>query len=233
MIPSPLKIPGSSRDTPKWNVKSFSISDSGMLEEYFAHLQRETSDVWPNHHAFQVGRPSDTWVTSEKVALDLGSLRGKDIVLDHRACRREQQPVLVSIVESMEIPKKGIPSLIWLEPVDCINSDLAHSLYFSSDLGRCVFLDTLAYRKARSGGMRGIAIRNDELIDEMVQGGSHILDGIPREDSHSQGNFTGAGELPLKLPRTKVFMGANFIWAATEKIDDNSIQLVDVLFGPV
>ena len=141
--------------------------------------------------------------------------------------------MLVDIVQTMESPKRVIPSTVWFE---CINRgcrDLPDSLYFSSNFGSGILLSSLSNRKPCNAGTRGLIVDQRQLPNQMIECTPQILESIARDDRNSYGDIGGPSQVPLILPRMTVVVEANLIGVAVEKILDNNFKVIDVLFGPI
>jgi len=145
----------------------------------------------------------------------------------------EQESMFVSIVETVETPQRFIPTVIRFERVDGIFDILPQSLYFSSELGRCVLLGTLANREARDPADGRPIIGEHELPNHMVKNASEIVDDVPNNGRNRERNLIGFGEIPFHLPRLMVMIGPNFVGVAIQKSVDRCVEFCNVLIGPI
>lgn len=86
------------------------------------------------------------------VASSINVRRPNAFTWRHAMCRigrsdSKQKAVFVDCVKSVETPERVIPSFVWLDRIDSVNRILAHSLYFSSKVGGCIFLRTVGDRE--------------------------------------------------------------------------------------
>jgi hypothetical protein len=201
-------------------------------EEYFAHLQREGCVTRAGDNALKVGGCLRGGIAPHKDFCEVFTLTGQQIVVDEGTCGRKQQTMLVDVVEAVETPQQFIPSLIWLQRIDLGDVSLSRSLYFSSELRRCVLLQT--FGNGKSGEPTWYpSIHEDELPYKMVKSRTEVLNSVSSDSGDREGNVLGTEKTPLHIPRMSVVLEVNAIGVAIEKEPDSFFELLDVLIGPV
>ncbi len=166
--------------------------------------------------------------------------KGRDSVFlpascPHGSCSntRDEQTMLVHIVESMESPEHVIPTLVRLERRDFVDYVRPHSSYFSGTAGR-VLLGSLEYWE---GGIAnvvcGICGKN-QFAGQVVQRRSEVLQRISNEQGNSDGYFRDISDLKHGLSSTKIVMGLTSarLSCPVVELPKGRFKIVDVLFGP-
>lgn len=190
----------------------FRIGD--INEEFCAYLQREQAVSGDNIKPFaaaSLGRPDTNRAESAAV--------------------RNQSAVLVSIVKSMETPKRVIPTLIWFDRIDRVHGLLPHALYFSARFG-FVFHGAIGNRKSSDADPWSTASSDHELPRKMIKGAPHILKGVSRNASDVRGSLFSAGDVINQLSCLRITLSSDSIGVGLSESPNCLVQLVDVMFGP-
>lgn len=145
----------------------------------------------------------------------------------------KKQTVFVAIVKQMQTHQVFIPSSVRVESVDHLYRLWGDSLYFSGRFG-FVMLQTLFADRERGIVVGGLAVRQNQLPDKMVKGGSEVLENISDDKGKIFGNrftltqlYDEVSSLRLSLSDERIGIG----WFG-EKAMNPSIQVSDVMFGP-
>lgn len=205
-------------------------------KEYFAYFQGKTgvSGVSRlNNHSRQIGGGEGVRVAREENSCDLLPLTRQHVVMRDRACSRKQKAMLVDVVKVMETPEINIPSIVWFEPVDDGLCSCMDSLYYSSSLGRSIFLRTIANGKSGDTINRGTTVSQDKLSNQMVEGTSKVLNGVSGKSRNGQRNVSSAVKCPFDPIRITIVMDRNLVGVAIEKSVDSRVEVLDVLLGPI
>lgn len=148
-----------------------------------------------------------------------------------RACGQDQA-MLVDTVQAMKLPKRIVPSLVWLDSVDRINGLLPHALYLSR-------LSGFVFR----GGVKNWEVNMEErpwlsrtdqhkLICQMVKGAPEVLNNIPDDEGDVRRDILDASKVVDWPACLGVALYSDFVGVFTEEGFESAFQIVDVLIGP-
>lgn len=148
-------------------------------------------------------------------------------------CSREQETMLVDIVQSAESPQNVIPSSVWFESVETFNSVATGLFYYSTMCGRHVVSLVLSERKvdALSGGNSGVA--DHQLESQVVKGTPEIKQSVPsnsgdiRRDCRNSRYFEDLISIRVYLSEKEIAVFDN-----VKESDQCKLQVLDVLVGP-
>lgn len=145
----------------------------------------------------------------------------------------QQDPVLLDVVKSVEHPQEVIPSLVWFERVDCVDSFLRRSLYFSALLG-FVFRGIVLDGEVDPIGIWRIVprIATDQLKSEMIERTHQILNDVPSDEWQALGRGFNASDVIDWLSGVRVYLTSDSIRIGVEESADLFLQVRDVFFGP-
>ena len=143
---------------------------------------------------------------------------------------REQEAVLVGVVQFMEFPESIIPTLVRLESADEVFRRRAHSLYFSLNRG-FVLGGSLVDRKLGLV-VRGSAGGLHQLPSKVTETAAQLVDGLSRDDGEFQGWLTRAPRYIESVSRLRVVLGKDTIRVGAAEGADPGVELIDVVFGP-
>ena len=142
--------------------------------------------------------------------------------------------MLVTVVKCVDPIERVIPSLVWLETFDRLNSLIPHSLYFSLKSGFVGFGTEVPFedweRRVFGGGA---VVRNDESLRQVIQRGSEILNSISDDGADRAGNRCSLLHDVNDLVGLEVCLSDNFIRVRTDKLLQGNTTILDVLIGPL
>jgi hypothetical protein len=158
---------------------------------------------------------------------------GANINAPKTGTNRDQQAVLVDVVELVDYPEVvPLASLVWFESVERVNRVLAHSLYYSWKssfvLGRILFDQELDV----PGHSVGAASDEEELLGQMIESTSEVLDGVSGDGCKRSWGREHTGDVIDQLARIRIALGPDFIGLRVHENADCGIQVDDVLVGP-
>ena len=142
----------------------------------------------------------------------------------------DQGSVFVDIVQAMEGPKcVSLPTFVWFERAECIDSLLPHALYFSAK-------ETFVLRGFRCNEETGFfpvlgspASCEVELLSKVVESRSQILDGVSEDDRNLHGDGLDSADI-IRQSGLRIFL--NSVWIGGVERSDCSPKITDVLVGP-
>ncbi len=201
----------------------------GINEQFIAYLQRAQAVGGP-----EVERRDDN------VLSPVGRARPHEI-LHHRpdinasegGADGQQQAVLVDIVKFVELPDRIVPTLVRFGCVDCIESVLPRSLYFSiSEVW--VFRGVVGDRILDFPGSCGYRADADPngLVGDVVEGSPKILQHVPRDGCDGQRCRVHSANIVNALSCLRIILGPDFIWPGINKSAHGRLKVLDVSFGP-
>ena len=206
------------------------IHDSRFDVNYIAYLQRfdgsaEVGVLNEGQNSTRITAFTDCGAHSPVV-----EFRRCPVFVPH--CCSEQQPMLIDIVQSGELPQTVIPSLVWLERIDTFNSLSRSSLYYSTTLGRHILIEALA--KGEVDVLLGCnrRILDHDLIDQMIKSTPEILQDIPSDDGDHGRNFRNRNDLKNMISRLRINLAPQEIGIFFVEGVEFDLQLTDVLIGP-
>lgn len=143
---------------------------------------------------------------------------------------RNDHSVLVENVEFVGQPESlVVPSMVWLESLDNINSVLGRSLYRSAKFGY-KFFGGGEDRKLRLSYVS--SSETDHLTSDKIKGGSEIMDSVTNDTAQADGHILSDPEIVDEVSRLRIFIGDDFIRCAVVKGGDFRVDVVDMAFGP-
>jgi hypothetical protein len=148
---------------------------------------------------------------------------------------REQQTVLVHVVECVQTPKRVVrvlvPSSVWFRSVDCVYRILIHALYPPS-FSRMIFLHTVENREIYMSMWPRIASSDhDKLMRQVVKGAPEILNGISSDHCNCRGNLRDTDHIYSPQPRLRIILIADAVSVIEEEPIAKGIEVADMLFG--
>ena len=158
---------------------------------------------------------------------------GVDVCQSSDGNRRNQQPVLVDYVETVQSTEGAIPSVvIGFYDIKQDGDDVGtRNLYFSPVNSCFKFLPCISEGEIRVTRWRSTRHRND-LTSHEIQGRAQVMDHV----TDNQGNFTGKRlghfELNEATARILLFLDVKTAKVSFDECGEYPIELVDMLFGP-
>jgi hypothetical protein len=144
---------------------------------------------------------------------------------------RQEQSVFVDVVKFVDDPERIAPTVIRLQKLNAILSRLTHSLYFSLREG-FVFRGGSS-KNGECGSFGGSpSLGENQLIGQIIQGGSEVLDGITDGCEARQGQSSLDFNPEYDISGLRLFLREGAVGAGFIVGSEQIIQVVDVLFGP-
>lgn len=144
----------------------------------------------------------------------------------------DQEAVFVNVVQLMESPERVVPTFVRFDRINRFYSFWPETLYFSQFSG-FVFCGGVEDRKVQKmGGVYSIAGDKKQLIDEMIEGASRVVQNVSRDCGDFDGYVRDAAYIVEQLSRIRIMLGIDLIGVAGEKSGDFKLEITDVLFGP-
>ena len=197
----------------------------GIDIEYCAYLQREHPAPGANVKIGNVAShvlPSCTHVHSniQRAQASRGS---------------KQEPVFVSIVEGVESPKNVIPSLVWFDVLDEVDSLIFHSLYLSSEGSLVLFgrRDFIENRESAFVNWGTRTVRANERAGQVIERTPKVLENIATDYRESHGNGVGFNDGVNELSRLRITLSSDFIRLGLPEGVESRLELYQVLIGPL
>jgi hypothetical protein len=166
-------------------------------------------------------------------SLNLGTLGWRHAMGPMSSPDSKQKAVFVDSVKVMETPERVIPTFVWFDCINSVSRFFAHSLYFSSEKGRGVFLGTICNRKVDVVSGRLPSCSGNKMTGEMIQGTSEVVEGIGTNDRDIIGNVPHADEIVAALSGVRIVLGFDYIRIGIEESITGDLQILDMLVGPV
>jgi len=156
-----------------------------------------------------------------------------DIESAKHGCKCQQQPVLVSNVQSMGPQERSVPSAVWLDTKDVILSLLPHSLYFSKKSGPLFFgLRPMFTNRGFCSTANVAPIMKNEGARKMIQCTPKVLKNISRSQSTVGRNLRNLRSAVKALSGLRIALYPDRIGMRLDRINQN-LQIVDMFLGPL
>jgi hypothetical protein len=142
----------------------------------------------------------------------------------------DDHSVLVQNVEIVDYPEcLVVPSMVWLEPLDCLNSMLGRSVYVSKNLGFKFF----SGREDRELRLSYVACakRNDLASDE-IERGTQVMDTVANRATETDGDDFSDLDVVNEVSRLRVVVGDDFVGVPAVEGGYLTLNVFDVAFGP-
>lgn len=202
------------------------FSIRGVNEKFVAYLER----------AEGVGGPEKELEGSEikTHAFSRLSHSRPGIKATESAASGKQKPVLVDIVKSAESPEfRALPSVIWFDGADRINSLLPHSLYFSGKHFQKVFGARRDWEASFVTEFDAPASHEKKLLGKIIKSAPEIVQSGPSNYRDFYRGRLDAAYIINQLSSLRIALGGDFVWCGLEKGMENAIKLNDILVGPI
>jgi len=158
---------------------------------------------------------------------------GVDVCQGNDGNRRNQQPVLVDYIETVQSAEGAIPSVvIGFYDIKQDGDDVGTcNLYFSSVNSCFKFLPCISEGEIRVTRWGSTRHRND-LASHEVQGGAQVMDRVTDNQGNFAGKRLGYFELNEAASRILLFLDVKTAKVCFDECGEYPIKLVDMLFGP-
>lgn len=138
--------------------------------------------------------------------------------------------VLICDVETVEPPKRLVPSLVRLGLLNNAQRTLGNSLYFSKMTG---FKSVGALENGEPGLVNYRAAADaHKFAGQQVERGPKIVDSIAYDGAPPERGLGRNSDLKDALASLRLIVGDDFIGFALPKNWDERFEVMDVLFGP-
>ncbi len=204
--------------------------------EFIAHLQRDKSSNSRSEvheqplklHGFAIGLPEPV------SSVVLPFLAGREGACGNVVSDGEQQPVLINVVQSMQEPQLFIPTLVRLEPIDFLQSEVVNTTYFScsSTLGVGVVLSAIENGEAGLSGDIGFRFAHHSQR-EVIQGASEILQSVPGYERGFDRYRSDVSNEVRNITGLWVALDTNSAWVGFPTGSPEGFEVADVLIGPI
>lgn len=152
---------------------------------------------------------------------------------DRHCGNRQEQPMLVNNVESMELPQVMPRSvLVRLDTIDGLIRELPKAWYFASRQAFVVLGSIENWERsvaAISGGIDGA----DERASEMIKRASEIVKSIPEHETQMCWDFRDFRRIVDNLSRLVIHFSRNGVGVLAPENIDSDFELIDVFLGPL
>lgn len=144
-----------------------------------------------------------------------------------------QNKVLVGNVELVQPVETQLPAFVWLYLVEDCSSDLVawgNSLLFMSVDGAFKRLPALVkWKPSPLAKSRAVGFTDDVVC--VIESDSEIMQGIAKNGWRMFGEGGGRVGLPC-FQKAVLALGAHSFHVIRDKLPENGVELVDVMFGP-
>lgn len=144
---------------------------------------------------------------------------------------RNDQLVFIPDVELMELPKQGVPTLVWLEPADGPYSLLAGTLHMFGKAG-LKNVEVRPNREVDAGYVGPRTLVQDQCAAEDIQARPEIMDCIADDCGPHFRDVFAHFQLPEIQAGLRIEVFDDQIRVAVPERDDFLFEVVDVFFGP-
>lgn len=143
---------------------------------------------------------------------------------------RNDALVFVEGVKLVEHPESGVPSLVWLQPMDEPLSFRTDGVYFSSSVLFKSFSATGDWEAVPDADL--FAVRFHEFADGLVECGTKIVDGIASDCAQLDWqDFVNANADDI-LSGLRITLSDDLVGLCCHERLDGQLELLDVSFGP-
>ena len=142
---------------------------------------------------------------------------------------RYDRLVFVQDVKLVELKDRFIPSVVWLEPLDNVDSLLAGTSYLFQSVG---FKRFGCVADGEIGGIWSAAVGDDHVGRDQIENSAEIMYDVADDSAEASGDFLADAEAEILISRFRVILGDDYIWVSVVKGVDFSLQVTDVGFGP-
>src|ERR1035438_2003616 len=141
--------------------------------------------------------------------------------------------MLVDNVKAMQVPQNlSYTTAIWFERADSVYGILPHSLYLSRESG-------FTFRGRPENGKVDVFKRsrppradNHQVVRDMVQGTSEIVDSVPHGQGNTGGNLLSRRDIIAALSFIRIIIEPERVATGLTEGGPLGLHVEDVLFGP-
>jgi hypothetical protein len=198
----------------------------GIDKEFIAHLEREKVVSRSNE---KIGN-----YFSGKCAARKSLENSPNADTAKARTYRDNQAVLVDVVQAVEGPEAGpLPSVVWFESADRVNSVLPHALYFSGKSGFELF-GTTRNQETRIVTIARSVPGSDQiqLLSKVIECASQAVEDVTSDSRKTSRDGCDALNIINQLSRLRIALGSNFIGIGIEKGAECRLEVVDMFVGP-
>jgi hypothetical protein len=208
-------------------ISLFSGIPRGIAEEHITSLQRKVTTG-----------PTRGKIEIQLVPLSIRPSRCLNVLTNIEVEQRypygKQQSVFVGDVQSVQTPKRIIPSPVWLKRADhgfCILMDVFY-LAFKPLL---IFLESglLIRDRERSETARLFTVYPDEGTNQIIESGSEVLEHVPGDQWHLIRNNPRLRNVINWLSCLRIDPPSDSNRVRGGKRLDHGVEFLDMLFGPL
>ena len=131
---------------------------------------------------------------------------------------RDQGAVFVDVIQAVKDPEiNSLPIFVWFERRECIDGLSSHLLYFFAHHA-FVLRRFLSNEEARLFPVNGGPASNEiQLLGEMVQGGSQVMDRIPQDDANLMRDWLNIIHIIDWLSSLRIAFSSNSVWVGSQR----------------
>jgi hypothetical protein len=156
------------------------------------------------------------------------------IELFHSEASGQQESVLVDNIQTMQSPQNVIRSLIWFDVPDVLYGLIPRALHFSKKSGLVVKGSRLVVKDRKSSvAVDRTAVRSNQQTDGIVEGRSQVLQDVPSDQTNVIRDVLLIRQVVDDLLGFRITLGRDFVGIGLEEHVKSSVELIDVLFGPL
>ena len=197
------------------------LSGLGLNDKhYFAVYEREEPISGPEHNTGS----RDRLISPRDLRPGMHSDRSM------RGPYRNNQVVLVDVVELVKPPERFTPSSVWFERAQYADGPWRGSTYFSQTSGH-KFLGGIADRESRVF-VGGTATFDDELFGQVVETRPQVVEDVPEHHPPGQRDLFRDVDAEQLISCFRIELTDDEIRVGVQERADLAPKLVDVLFGP-
>lgn len=201
----------------------------GASDNHVAHLNR--AGVGRVHEHIHL-RHDD--LIAHRVLQHLGHHRS-DVEAGRMKVDHKQQAVFVGIVQFIEDPESvSLPTLVRFERQEVFDGTGGQSLYFSLQRGFVLRSSVLSTNKEGdiTVGCRPGVINQVEVLNQVVERGTQVLDNITGDDTEERVNLWDLGKAIDWASGLRIALDRESIQIGIEQCMDALFELREVMFGP-
>lgn len=142
-----------------------------------------------------------------------------------------EQSVLVEYVQSMQEPKKVIPSLVWLDTAERFNRLLMRTIY-EAEPGHFPVFGNFPYRELCLG-RNDPASGHDHAAGDIIQCTAQTMQHITNDERYIGGHDGNTIEAVRYVASLRILLAPEGLYIELPPSVNNALEFVDVLLGPL